>query len=286
MTYLLILSFPAEYVSQAHFGGFLTRSDIEFAEGKSNTRKEWIDTMIADSKKRKADRQRDNEDTLNMTVDLDKKWKTLMPSLKTIGAIYTKKEEVPEEPDSDPYNILMRELAFESKKGMAQERLKTEEEIIAEEKERLESLEADRIKRMKGETFEDVEDESSQVEVDTRVEDEAEGDEEEGSDEEESGEGEESSDEEDAYSDLEEEDSETEGQTEKKSKKKASVKVVDKSKEIEDAKTQIPFTFRVPQSYEELLSHFEGRKSNDKATILERIIKCNHPQFGDDNKAR
>ena len=241
--------------------------------------------MIADSKKRKADRQRDNEDTLNMTVDLDKKWKTLMPSLKTTGAIYTKKEEVPEEADSDPYNILMRELAFESKKGMAQERLKTEEEIIAEEKERLESLEADRINRMKGEAFDDIEDESSQVEVDTHVEDEPEGEvEEEGSEEEESGEGEESSDEEDAYSDLEEEDSETEGQTEKKSKKK--VNVVDKSKEVEDAKTQIPFTFRVPQSYEELLSHFEGRNSNDKATILERIIKCNHPQFGDDNKAR
>ena len=36
----------------------MTRSDIEFAEGKSNTRKEWIDNMIADSKKRKAERQR------------------------------------------------------------------------------------------------------------------------------------------------------------------------------------------------------------------------------------
>ena len=48
----------------------MTRSDIEFAEGKSNNRKEWIDNMIADSKKGKADRQRDHEDTLNMTVDL------------------------------------------------------------------------------------------------------------------------------------------------------------------------------------------------------------------------
>jgi hypothetical protein len=40
--------------AESHFGGFLTRSDIEFAEGKSNSRKDWIDTMIADSKKRKA----------------------------------------------------------------------------------------------------------------------------------------------------------------------------------------------------------------------------------------
>jgi Nop14-like family len=83
-------SVSAEFVGETHFGGFLTRSDIEFAEGKSNSRKEWIDNMIAESKKRKADRQRDHEDTVNMTVDLDKKWKSLMPTLKSTGAIYTK----------------------------------------------------------------------------------------------------------------------------------------------------------------------------------------------------
>jgi nucleolar protein 14 len=110
-------------VSEAHFGGFLSRSDIEFAEGKSNTRKEWIDNMIAESKKRKADRQRDHEDTVNMTVDLDKQWKTLMTTLKSAGAIYTKKKEEDagdDAPDTDPYNVLMRELQFEAKKGKAQ----------------------------------------------------------------------------------------------------------------------------------------------------------------------
>ena len=83
-----------------------------------------------------------------MTLDLDKKWKSLMPTLKSSGAIYTKKDDPNDEgPDTDPYNVLMRELAFEVKKGKAQERLKTDEEVIAEEKERLEKLEDERIKR-------------------------------------------------------------------------------------------------------------------------------------------
>ena len=36
---------------------------------------------------------------------------------------------------------------------MATERLKTDDEIVAEEKERLEKLEADRVRRMKGGDF-------------------------------------------------------------------------------------------------------------------------------------
>ncbi len=67
-----------------------------------------------------------------------------------LNEINHRKEDPSEEQDTDPYNVLMRELAFEIKRGKAQERLKTEEEIIAEERDRLEKLEADRIKRMKG----------------------------------------------------------------------------------------------------------------------------------------
>jgi hypothetical protein len=77
---------------------------------------------------------------------------------------------------------------------------------------------------------------------------------------------------------------------EKRKRKRKTNKVetttTDKDEEIEEAKKQIPFTFKVPESYEELSGHFQGRDSGEKATILERIIKCNHPQFGGDNKAR
>ena len=200
-----------------------------------------------------------------MTLDLDKKWKSLMPTLKSSGAIYTKKDDPNDEgPDTDPYNVLMRELAFEVKKGKAQERLKTDEEVIAEEKERLEKLEDERIKRMKG--------------------DETGSEEEEGEEEKES--------DDDAYSDLEDELEESEEESDKKDTKKNKRKEkqrkiivkVDRIKEMEEAQKQIPFTFKVPESYEELSDHFVNRSPDEKAIILERIVKCNHPQFGDDNK--
>jgi hypothetical protein len=35
-----------------------------------------------------------------------------------------------------------------------------------------------------------------------------------------------------------------------------------------------------------LSGHFDGRSADEKSVILERMIKCNHPQFGDDNKAK
>ena len=220
-----------------------------------------------------------------------------MPTLKSVGAIYTKKEEVAvvEEADSDPYNVLMRELAFESKKGMAQERLKTEEEIIAEEKERLEKMEADRVKRMKGDFDADIDggDETLETSHDKADTEEGEDEEEDGDEEEEEGsddgeeEEESDDDEEDAYSDLEESDND-EAETSKKAKTKGkkTISKAEKKQQMEEAKKQIPFTFKVPESYEELSGHFEGRSPSEKATILERIIKCNHPQFGDDNKAR
>ena len=272
----------------------MTRSDLEFAEGKSNSRKEWIDNMIAESRKRKAERQKDHEDTVNMTVDLDKKWKSLMPTLKSSGTIYTKKEEVDEEQDTDSYNILMRELAFEVKKGKAQERLKTEEELIAEEKERLEKLEADRMRRMKGGfdadiDADDVDEDREEPEAKAGTESDDGDVEEESGEEEEDGEEEEGeSDDEDAYSDLEESDvdDDDEGKDGKSARNKNKDVKKDKKKEMEEAAKQIPFTFKVPETYEELMGHFDNRGPEEKSTILERMIKCNHPQFGDDNKSK
>lgn len=53
---------------------------------------------------------------------------------------------------------------------------------------------------------------------------------------------------------------------------------------MEEAQSEIPFTFKVPETYEELLSFFNKRSPENKSLIIERIIKCNHPQFGDENK--
>ncbi len=44
--------------------------------------------------------------------------------------------------------------------------------------------------------------------------------------------------------------------------------------------------FSVPTSYEELRGHFRGRTPSEQAVIVERIIKCNHPQFGNNNREK
>ena len=50
---------------------------MEFASGKSNTRKEWIEQMIAESKKRKLEKQTALEEAETKTTELDKKWKEM-----------------------------------------------------------------------------------------------------------------------------------------------------------------------------------------------------------------
>ena len=68
--------------AEQNFGGFLTQSDMEFSSGKGNSRKEWIETMIAESKKRKYDQQKDKEDALKETKILDDQWKSCYGELQ------------------------------------------------------------------------------------------------------------------------------------------------------------------------------------------------------------
>ncbi len=83
----------AKFVGETHFGGFMTKTDIDFAEGRANSRKEWIDKMIADSKARKLERQRNLEDADKLTKDLDGKWRSMFGKLRTSGQVYSKEEE-------------------------------------------------------------------------------------------------------------------------------------------------------------------------------------------------
>ncbi|XP_076681466.1 nucleolar protein 14 homolog l(3)07882 isoform X1 [Andrena cerasifolii] len=129
-----------QFVGDAHFGGgILSRSEA----GKS--RKDLIDELIAESKKRKAEKQKIREQTVDLTEKLDSEWKDLLP----IVSAANKTIEVAPETKADDYDIAVRELKFEAR-GAPSDRLKSEEEIIKGEKERLEALEADRLARMKG----------------------------------------------------------------------------------------------------------------------------------------
>ena len=270
------------YTADAHFGGFLTKSDVDYASGKSNNRKDWIEQMISDSKKRKAEKSKDLEEAEEMTHGLDEKWKDLLTKSSVAGSKYWGKKKDEEEEEKDDYNILMRELMFQStKRAKAQERLKTEEEIIKDEKLKLEKLELERNRRMKGEATTENPEEAVNDEMDHDKN----GDENEEkiASENESSDESESDDEEDKYSDLDSD--EDENKTDFSSKKAKDKKTLT-SEKIAAAKEQIPFTFAVPDSYEELLGHFQDRISSEKAIVIERIIKCNHPQFAENNKTK
>ena len=91
--------------------------------------------------------------------------------------------------------------------------------------------------------------------------------------------------------DLEESGSEDEAKVSPKKAKKSKKIVATKTKTFEKVenntdKKELPFTFKVPKTSDDLEELFEGRNSMEKAIIIERMIKCNHPQFGKDNKAQ
>ncbi|KAG8227190.1 hypothetical protein J437_LFUL003396 [Ladona fulva] len=143
----------AKFVKEAHFGGLLTKK--EETESQAKSRKELIDQLIAESKKRRYEKQKMQDETLELTDKLDTQWKDLLP-LVSLGKSEVealnkaKNESTPQERVKiDPYDRAVQELKFEAR-GKPSEKLKTEEEIAIEEKERLEKLEAERQRRMHG----------------------------------------------------------------------------------------------------------------------------------------
>lgn len=135
-----------DFVSEAHFGGGVLSRNSDSAM----SRKDLIEQLIAESKKRKAEKQKIREQTLDLTEKLDTEWKDLLP---IVNAAKKQLQDIQEKPKTDDYDIALRELKFEAR-GTPSDRLKSEEEIAKEEKEKLETLEADRLARMKGFTGE------------------------------------------------------------------------------------------------------------------------------------
>ncbi|KMQ84956.1 nucleolar protein 14-like protein [Lasius niger] len=129
------------FVEEAHFGG-----GVLSKPNSALSRKDLIDQLIAESKKRKAEKQRIREQTIDLTEKLDSEWKDLLPIM---SASKKSAEDTTETAKADAYDIAVRQLIFEAR-GNPSEKLKSEEEIVQEEKERLEALEADRLARMKG----------------------------------------------------------------------------------------------------------------------------------------
>lgn len=135
------------FVSDAHFGGGVLKKSDESEEARQN-RESLIDNLIAESKKRKEERQKEREETDDLTDKLDQDYKDILDVLA--GIKNPKKSDVtPAKLPDSSYDILVRELRFDPR-ATPKDKLKSPDEIARLEKEKLEKLEADRLKRMKG----------------------------------------------------------------------------------------------------------------------------------------
>lgn len=132
----------AEYVGKAHFGGGLFSRTVNDGGSYQST----IDKLIAESKIRKAERQQTKEETENLTDKLDKDLKEL---LSVIDKKYGKDDDglVRGKPDPQSYDVLVRELKFE-RVGKPCDKLKSEDEIVHEEKQKLDKLRKEQLIRM------------------------------------------------------------------------------------------------------------------------------------------
>ncbi|NXH48012.1 NOP14 protein, partial [Dicaeum eximium] len=312
-------------LTAAHFGGGggLLRKKVsseqqDEEEEKPKSRKELIEEMIAKSKQEKQERQTRRESALELTEKLDKDWKEIQTVIARKTPKSERKDKEVEKPKPDEYDMIVRELGFEMK-AKPSERLKTEEELAKEEQARLQKLEADRLRRMHGIDEEAKKKRPSHMSADDLAggfildkddrrllsykdgkinieNEEEEGEEEDNENEEESQEESAGEDEEedaaDSHSDLES-DLESEGEAagnkeEKKHKtnenESQNVEKLDPKREA--AKSELPYTFAVPESYETFKSLLAGRTIEQQLIILERIQKCNHPSLAVGNKAK
>ncbi|XP_061183430.1 nucleolar protein 14-like [Saccostrea echinata] len=142
----------ANMVATEHFGGFLSNSNYQDLGGqKQKSWKERMEEVIAKSKKEKFERQAEKEKTKELTEKLDAEWKDVMKLMSS-----NKRGQEEQFQKADDFDIAVRELKFEMK-GKATDKLKSEEELAQEEKKRLDKLEADRLRRMKGISIEEEE---------------------------------------------------------------------------------------------------------------------------------
>uniref|UniRef100_A0A667ZA93 NOP14 nucleolar protein homolog (yeast) n=1 Tax=Myripristis murdjan TaxID=586833 RepID=A0A667ZA93_9TELE len=147
-------------LTASHFGGGggllrkKTSGEQEEESQKAKSRQELIEELIQKSKKEKRERQVQKEEAQELTEKLDQEWKSIQALMahKAPKADHADKQE--QKPKLDEYDMMVRELGFEMK-AQPSEKLKTPEELAREETERLQKLEADRLRRMMGEVAED-----------------------------------------------------------------------------------------------------------------------------------
>ncbi|XP_033167149.1 nucleolar protein 14 homolog [Drosophila mauritiana] len=293
----------ADFTAAAHFGG----------EGDSaQDRQAAIDEMIVEQKRRKNEIAKEKDEVFDLTEKLDANYKLLLPLVAKAT-----KDEQDAKPPPDAYDKLLKEMIFEPR-GSVADKLINPDELAKQEAARLEKLENERLRRMRADGEEEEEasiakpkhrsaddlddgyflagegdegDDTLAYDLDGNLgthlngkkEAEAKGkeneddDDEEGEEEEEEDSDEESDSEVDNLSDLKESESESEPEEAPKPSKKKAKKSADTIPASLD--TSIPFTIKMPKTYEDFTELLSKHATAQKATIIERIIKCNHPKL-------
>ncbi|KAI9168116.1 nucleolar complex protein 14 [Blastocladiella emersonii ATCC 22665] len=135
--------------AEAMFGGGSNHAGGDKHKSKADVMKE----VMAKSKQHKAERQREREENEDMRIELDDEFdaiRALLVDKKAVPAAATAAAPAPAaRAEADDFDSMVRELRFD-KRAKPTDRTKTEEELAAEEKERLERLERDRMRRMNG----------------------------------------------------------------------------------------------------------------------------------------
>lgn len=75
-------------------------------------------------------------------------------------------------------------------------------------------------------------------------------------------------------------------QIERKQKPQKKQTEEDRIKMMKKAAAELPYTFELPDSYDELTDILKNRNAEFQSVILERMIKCNHPKIVHENKSR
>ncbi|XP_027692302.1 nucleolar protein 14 [Vombatus ursinus] len=294
-------------------------------EEKPKSRKELIEELIAKSKQEKRERQTQRENALELTEKLDSDWKEIQFLLSRKTSKLEKKDKE-EKPKPDAYDIVVRELGFEMKaqpsdRMKTEEELAKEEQARLKklEADRLRRMlgkeEDENIKKPKHMSADDLndgfvldkddrrllsyKDGKINQEIDDPNEEEQaqEGSEEDWKeregDKESDTEDSEESDAPDSHSDLESHvDSEEEDIIHENQQKKQLQAPEKKSSDanqkamIEAARSELPYTFAAPDSYEELKALLSGKSTEQQLVVIERIQKCNHPSLAVGNKAK
>ncbi|RVE65897.1 hypothetical protein OJAV_G00121510 [Oryzias javanicus] len=153
---LLSAELTASHFGGGGGGGGLLRKKTsgeqqqEDGNQRAKSRQELIEELIQKSKQEKRERQVQKEEAQELTEKLDQEWKSIQSLMvkKTAKGEHADKPE--EKPKLDEYDMMVRELGFEMK-AQPSEKMKTPEELAREEREKLQKLEADRLRRMMGE---------------------------------------------------------------------------------------------------------------------------------------